>query len=190
VPDHHPNASSHRYSNPDPWLLDPSILRINQVDLLFLHIHLPGNDPSPHDNQHVHDPSVLRINRTVLLLVCLQLPGSIHIHNSAVLPVDRHLLLPEELRVPSDELGGLVTKHKNCAGLHVHLQTVLLDVQAVLLQQSLLLRKSKPQWSYWRRRWWRDICHCCNCHHLLLVEEEEECRIAIGSAQAADCRPG
>ena len=113
MPDHHPNASSHRHSdtNPDPWLLDRPILRINQVDLLFVHLHLPGNDPSPDDNQHVHDPSVLRIYRTVLLLVCLQLPGSNHILNPLVLPVDRHLLLSEELCLPADQLGELILKH-------------------------------------------------------------------------------
>jgi hypothetical protein len=113
VPDHHPNASSHLYSdtNPYPWLLDPSILRINQVDLLFVHIHLPGSKPTAHDHQHVHDPSVLRIHRTVLLLVCLQLPGSIHILNPPVLPVNRHLLLSEELCVPTDQLGELILKY-------------------------------------------------------------------------------
>jgi hypothetical protein len=104
VSDHHPNASSHRHSDPhpDPRLLDPSILRINQVDLLFIHIHLPGSDPTAHADQHVHDPLVLRIHRTVLLLVCLQLPRSIHILSPSVLPVDRHLLLSEELRLPAD----------------------------------------------------------------------------------------
>ena len=104
MPDHHPNASSHRHSdtNPDPWLLDRPILRINQVDLLFVHLHLPGNDPSPDDNQHVHDPSVLRIYRTVLLLVCLQLPSIDYILHPPVLLVDSDLLLLVELHMPTD----------------------------------------------------------------------------------------
>lgn len=99
-----PDASSHNYSdaNSYPGLLDPSILRVNQVHLLFVLFHLPGCHPSPDNNQHVHDPSVLRIHRTVLLLACLPLPGIAYILHEAVLLVDADLLLSSELHLPAD----------------------------------------------------------------------------------------
>ena len=76
----------------------------------FVHIHLPGSNPTPDAHKNVLDPSFLRTNRSALLLVCLKLPGSIQILNPPVLPVDRHLLLSEELRVPAYQLGELIFK--------------------------------------------------------------------------------
>jgi hypothetical protein len=133
VPDYNPNASSHHNSDSCHWLLNPSILRINQDHILFVLLHLPAFNPTPHNHQHLQHPSVLRIHRTVLLLVCLQLPGIDYILNPPVLQVYGDLLLSDEFHVPGDELDKHVYKYIYSAGLHIQLQTVLLDIQAVLL---------------------------------------------------------
>ena len=122
----------HLYSDSNTWILDPSILRINKVHILFIQLHLPGYNNHTSD-EHLQHPSVLRIYLTVLLLVCLQLPSIGNILFSLVLLVDGYLLLSDELLMPVDKLGQLVFKYLYGGGLHLQLETVLRDLQAVLL---------------------------------------------------------